>query len=73
MSNASAVLSTNKDVGKSVSLAMFTAICGFVLGSNSTLDNNASSFILSSKITFAIALFLGIITLILLILDKIKE
>ena len=73
LSNASAVLSTNKDVGKSVSLAMFTAICGFVLGSNSTLDNNASSFILSSKITFAIALFLGIIILILLILDKIKE
>ena len=73
LSNASAVLSTNKDVGKSVSLAMFTAICGFVLGSNSTLDNNASSFILSSKITFAIALLLGIITLILLILDRIKE
>ena len=73
LSNASAVLSTNKDVGKSVSLAIFTAICGFVLGPNGTLDNNASSFILSSKITLAIALLLGIITLILLILNRLKD
>lgn len=73
LSNASAILSTNKDVGKSVSLAMFMAICGFVLGSNGILDNNDSSFILSSKITLAIALLLGIITLILLILNRLKD
>ena len=73
LSNASAILSTNKDVGKSVSLAIFTIICGFILGPASTLSTNDFSFIVSSKIMLAISLLLGIITLILLIVNKIKD
>lgn len=73
LSNASAILSTSKDVGKSVSLAIFTIICGFILGPTSTLDNNDFSFIISSKITLTIALLLGIITLALLILNRLKS
>ena len=73
LSNASAILSTNKDVGKSVSLALFTIICGFILGPASTLSTNDFSFIVSSKIMLAISLLLGIITLILLIINKIKD
>ena len=32
--DASALLSTSKDVGKSVSLSIFTIICGFILGTS---------------------------------------
>ena len=71
--NASAILSTSKDVGKSVSLALFTIICGFILGPTSILDNNDFSFILASKATLTISLLLGIITLVLLTVNKIKE
>ncbi len=73
LSNASAVLSTSKDVGKSVSLSIFTAICGFTLGSASNFSNNLSSILISSKITLAIALLLGLITLILMILNRFKD
>ena len=73
LSNASAVLSTNKDVGKSVSLSIFTVICGFTVGPTNTFMDNPSSIVLPSKITLAIALLLGTVTLILLILSKIKD
>lgn len=73
LSNASAVLSTSKDVGKSISLAMFTVISGFFMGSANTYDGNASAFLLPSKITLAISLLLGISALILLILNRLKD
>ena len=73
LSNASAVLSTSKDVGKSISLAMFTVISGFFMGSANTYDGNVSAFLLPSKITLAISLLLGISALILLILNRLKD
>ncbi len=73
LSNASAILSTNKDVGKSLSLCIFTTICGFTLGSASNYGNNLSLFLLSTKITLAIALLLGVITLILMILNRLRD
>ena len=73
LSNASAVLSTNKDVGKSVSLALFTIICGFILGPVNTLGDDVFSFMMASKITLTIALVLGVVTLFLLILNRLKD
>ena len=73
LSNASAVLSTSKDVGKSISLAMFTVISGLFIGSANTYDGNASAFLLPSKITLAISLLLGISALILLVLNRLKD
>lgn len=73
LSNASAVLSTSKDVGKSISLAIFTVISGFFMGSTSTYNGDASAFIMSSKITLAISLLFGISALILLVLNRLKD
>jgi MFS family permease len=73
LSNASAVLSTSKDVGKSISLAMFTVISGFFMGSANTYKGNASAFLVPSKITLAISLLLGISALILLVLNRLKD
>lgn len=73
LSNASAVLSTSKDVGKSISLAMFTVISGLFMESANTYEGNASAFLLPSKITLAISLLLGISALILLVLNRLKD
>ena len=73
LSNASAVLSTNKDVGKSVSLALFTIICGFIVGPTNTLNNDAFSFVMASKITLSIALLLGAVALLLLIWNRLRD
>ncbi len=73
LSNASAMLSTSKDVGKSISLAIFTVISGFFMGSANTYNGNASAFLVPSKITLAISLLLGISALILLVLNRLKD
>lgn len=73
LSNASAVLSTSKDVGKSISLAMFTVISGLFMESANTYEGNVSAFLLPSKITLAISLLLGISALILLVLNRLKD
>ena len=70
LSDASTMLSTCKDVGKSVSLSLFSIICGFVLGNSGVIDNNIPSFLLSSKIMLAIVILLGFSSIILLILSK---
>lgn len=70
LADASTILSTSKDVGKSVSLSLFTIICGFVLGRQNTPESNIPLFITSYKIILGIALILGIIATILLILSK---
>ena len=73
LTDASAILSTSKDIGKSTSLSVFTIICGFMLGSNNILENNIPSFITSSKIMLGIVILLGLSSTVLLILSKIKE
>lgn len=73
LSDASTMLSTCKDVGKSMSLALFSIICGFVLGNSNFIDNNIHSFLISSKIMLAIVIFLGFSSIILLILSKKRE
>ena len=73
LSDASTMLSTCKDVGKSMSLALFSIICGFVLGNSNVIDNNIHSFLISSKIMLAIVIFLGFSSIILLILSKKRE
>lgn len=73
LSNASAVLSTSKDVGKSINLAMFTVISGLFMESANTYEGNVSAFLLPSKITLAISLLLGISALILLVLNRLKD
>ena len=70
LSDASTMLSTCKDVGKSISLSLFSIICGFVLGNSGVIDNNIPSFLISSKIMLAIVIFLGFSSIILLILSK---
>ena len=70
LSDASAILSTNKDVGKSMSLSIFSIVCGFILGTSNALENNVSSFITSSKIMLLIVVVLGISSIVLLILNK---
>ncbi|MBQ4122106.1 MFS transporter, partial [bacterium] len=67
LSDASTMLSTSKDVGKSMSLSLFSIICGFVLGTSNVLEKNIPSFIVSSKIMLAIVIVLGISSIILLI------
>ena len=73
LSDASTVLSTSKDVGKSISLSLFSIICGFILGNSNAIKGNIPSFITSSKVMLAIVIFLGISSIILLILSKIKD
>ena len=68
--DASTILSTSKDVGKSVSLSLFSIICGFVLGTSNTLKGNIPSFLMSSKIMLGIVILLGLSSIILLILNK---
>ena len=70
--DASAILSTSKDVGKSMSLSVFTIVCGFILGNSNAFEGNISSFITSSKVMLVIVIFLGISSIILLISNKIK-
>jgi MFS family permease len=73
LSNASAMLSTNKDVGKSIALAIFTIMCGFFMGSADKFNNNVMSFMMSSKITLALSLLLGAVAFVLLILNKLRD
>ncbi|WP_295722857.1 MFS transporter [uncultured Methanobrevibacter sp.] len=73
LSDASPMLSTSKDVGKAMSLSLFSIICGFVLGGSNTLETNIPSFIISSKIMLGIVICFGISTIILLVLSRIKE
>ena len=73
LSDASTMLSTCKDVGKNMSLALFSIICGFVLGNSNVIGNNIHSFLISSKIMLAIVIFLGFSSIILLILSKKRE
>lgn len=68
LSDASTMLSTSKDVGKGLSLSLFSILCGFIMGTSNALENNGPSFITSSKIMLGIVIFLGISTIILLIL-----
>lgn len=72
LADASAMLSTSKDVGKSVSLSLFSIICGFVLGSSNVLNKNVHSFLASSKIMLGIVILLGLSSIILLILSRVK-
>ena len=71
--DASALLSTSKDVGKSVSLSLFSIICGFVLSNSNALVENIPSFITSSRFMLAIVIVLGISSIVLLILSRIKD
>jgi MFS family permease len=73
LSDASTILSTCKDVGKSVSLSLFSITCGFILGTTNVLEKNIPSFITSSKIMFAVVICLGISSIILLVLSKIRD
>ena len=73
LSDASTMLSTSKDVGKSVSLSLFSIILGFVLGTSNTLKGNAPLFLASSKIMLGIVIFLGFSSIILLVLSKVKD
>ena len=73
LSDASTMLSTCKDVGKSVSLSLFSITCGFIFGTSNFLEKNIHLFINSSKIMFAIVICLGISSVILLVLSKIRD
>ncbi len=73
LSDASSILSTSKDVGKSMSLSLFSIICGFLLGTSNTLAENVPSFITSSKFMLGIAICLGILSIVLLISNRIKD
>ncbi len=73
LSDASTMLSTSKDVGKSISLSLFSITCGFILGTSNTLESNIPLFIISSKIMLAIVIFLGLSSIILLLLNKVKN
>ncbi len=73
LADASPMLSTSKDVGKTMSLSLFSIICGFVLGSSNALEKNIPSLIFSSKIMLGIVICFGISAIILLSLSKIKE
>ena len=71
--DASALLSTSKDVGKSVSLSLFSIICGFVLSNSNDLVENIPSFMTSSRYMLAIVIVLGISSIVLLISSRIKD
>ena len=73
LADASPMLSTSKDVGKTMSLSLFSIICGFVLGSSNALEKNIPSLIFSSKIMLGIVICFLISAIILLSLSKIKE
>ncbi len=73
LSDASPMLSTSKDVGKTMSLSLFSIICGLILGTSNTIEKNIPSFIFASKIMLGIVICFGISAIILLILNKIKD
>ena len=71
--DASTMLSTSKDVGKSLSLSLFSIICGFVFGPLNALKGNILSFLTVSKIMMGIVIFLGVSSIILLIFSRVKD
>ena len=73
LSDASTMLSTSKDVGKSMSLSLFSILCGFILGNSNAIEKNIPAFITSSKIMLVIVIGLGISAIILLVLSKIRD
>lgn len=73
LADASTMLSTCKDVGKSISLSIFSVICGFILGTSGDLESDISSFIASSKIMLIIVIVLGISAIVLLLFNKIND
>jgi len=73
LSDASTILSTSKDVGKSMSLSLFSIICGVFLGTSNAIDDNIHSLLISSKIMLGIVILLGFSSIILLILNKKRQ
>lgn len=73
LSDASTILSTSKDVGKSMSLSLFSIMCGFIIGTSNAITDNLPAFMTASKFMLAIVIVLGISSIVLLISNKIKE
>lgn len=73
LTDASAMLSTCKDVGKSISLSLFSIICGFTLGNAGAIGKNIPSLLVSSKIMLMIVIVMGLSSIILLVLSRVKE
>ncbi len=73
LSDASTILSTSKDVGKSMSLSLFSIMCGFIMGTSNAITDNLPAFMTASKFMLAIVIVLGISSIVLLISNKIKE
>ena len=69
--DASALLSSIKDIGQMLSLAIFNVICAVYIG-NIPLEQNITSLTQSSKLIMIIAALVSLSTIILLFLSKIS-
>lgn len=73
LADASTILSTSKDIGKSMSLAFFSLISAILVGSYNSIKGNVPALIYSSKIMLIIVMFLGISAIVLLIYTRFKD
>lgn len=73
LSDASTILSTSKDIGKTLSLSVFTVLSVTIIGNTNNIASNIPELILSSNIILLISLVLGIISIGTLLISYIKK
>ena len=71
--DASTVLSTSKDIGKTLSLTLFTAVSVWFLGNTTHIEKNIPELLVSAHIVLLIAIILGAIAVGLLLLSYTKS
>lgn len=73
LSDASTILSTSKDIGKTLSLSLFTVLSVMIMSNTKDIASNIPELILSSNVILLISLLLGIISIGTLLISYIKN
>ena len=70
LSDASSLLTTSKEVGKTISLATYNVICVLLIGDQAITNNNTQALILSSHMIMQISVILTLTAAVLLFYSK---
>ena len=73
LSEASTILSTSKDIGKTLSLSVFTVLSVMIIGNSENISTKIPELLLSSNTILLISLILGIIAIGTLLVSYIKK
>ena len=71
--DASTILSTSKDIGKTLSLSCFTAVSVWLLGTTTHIERNIPELIKSSHIILSISIILGATAIAVLLISYMKS